>query len=49
MYYVGENANNARLLAEDAKRGEDFTAKAEELEAGYEAVEGSGMRYVSEF
>ena len=49
MYYVGENANNAHLLAEAAKRAEDFDAKAAELAEGYEAVEGSGMRYVHAF
>ena len=48
VYYVGENKNYASLLAEDAMRDEDFTAKSEELAAGYEAVEGSGMRFVSE-
>ena len=49
MYYVGENENYAHMLADDAKRGEDFSVKAEEIEAGYEAVSGSGMRFVEAF
>ena len=47
MYFVGENELNRNLLADDAKRVEDFNAKAEELESGYEVTEGSGLRYVA--
>ena len=48
VYYVGDNVRYCDLLAENAKRAEDLEAKAAELAVGYEVVEGSGMRYVTD-
>lgn len=48
MYYVGDNTLNSLLLAENAKRTEDITAKADEIAAGYDVVEKSAMRFVAE-
>ena len=47
MYYVGENERNCDMLADNAMRSEDYDAKYAELTAGYEAVEGFGMRFIS--
>ena len=48
MYYVGDNARNCDLLAENEMREADYNAKTEEITAGYSVVKGSGMRFVSE-
>ena len=48
VYYVGENDLYCNILADDAKRAEDFEAKSAELETGYEVKEGFGMRFVDE-
>ena len=47
MYFVGENTRNCDLLAEDAKRDEDFSAASAEITAGYEAKEGSTINLVA--
>ena len=46
MYYAGENRRNCDILAEDAKRAEDFDAKSAEITESYTLREGSGMRFV---
>ncbi len=46
MYFAGENRRNSYILAEDAKRIEDFDAKSNELTAPYTVTEGSGLRFV---
>ena len=47
MYYVGDNARNCDLLAENAKRSADYSAKYEEITSGYEAAEGYGIRFIN--
>ncbi len=48
MYYVGENRSSREILADNALRNVDISAKAEELAAGYTVTERSGMRFMNQ-
>ena len=46
MYYVGDNSPVWELTADNALRQAEYTAWESEQVAGYEAVEGFGLKLI---